>query len=150
MATWIFNWSKLDLRNAIKSSLHPTKFILILIIIINQYYIFIQTLYPTEDLLTEKFFSVKWNFITRTYIEFVTCHSYFKNSTNFFKIIKPIFMDNWNNSYGFWKINKFVWNKKDKLPYYTITVRLLLCKINVLDIFNFFDFFQDFLCVAKY
>ena len=63
------------------------------------------------------------------------------------------------NSSRFWKNYKFIWNeKKDKLPGYLLKFfyllfsnfsPLLLCKINVLDIFNMTDFF-NFYYTAKY
>ena len=41
--------------------------------------------------------------------------SYYKN---IFKIRSVASKKNWKNSYGFWKINKFIWNKKRYLIIY--------------------------------
>ena len=49
---------------------------------------------------------------------------------------------NWKNSYGFWKIDKFISNEK-RIGHQFVTyfLLLLLCKINICDIFNMVGFF---------
>ena len=43
---------------------------------------------------------------------------------------------NWKNSYGFWKMNKLIWNSLKTFRHYSYTIGF--------DIFNMSDFFQIF------
>ena len=63
-----------------------------------------------------KFLCVTWYLVTKTYRKYVALCS-------LAKIFKKIFKNvniNLKNSYEFWKIDKFIWKKKDRLIIYRI------------------------------
>ena len=94
----------------------------------------------------------RYVFVTRFHVILTNYSGYWMNFLIFFS--KTLFLKmkkkktNWENSYRFWRINKFIRNKKQKrAPDYLLDnhifyrfannfLILLLCKINIFDILN--------------